>query len=777
MRGAGNLLTAAVVVVLVSSLVVGKAGEETPRQDKKVEPREKRQTEVIPSGICDFGSEGASTWCSWSSPGPDASSRVESEGAPEAWTLSTGMNSLWVGGPFNDTTGDDRGGYAFHETSSTPSKLAPLAVMESEMQGPTGPDGKCLKFWYFLDGLSASELRVKVRKRGEGKAVTIWKTNDLTRGDWREAQALYTFTDNHTIMVEAVPATAGDPFNIFRGHIAVDDLGTRPGQECIGLCSFEGGMCDWNNVRTDDFDWVLGRGTQNPITGPPRDHSSSQGEALGGAYVFLDSSFPRRPGDVGRLESIEFQATDPNNPPCMRFYTYMAGRGVGRLRVLLEDVVTRKQQIMWALQGHQGTRWVQGQLPLSSGTPFKVVFEGTIGKPRLGDIALDDITIVSGPCASDSSPAAMPPASGDCTFEEDTCGWSNPGANQRVDNLQFLRVRAAEFAFPTTDHSTGSRQGFYMKLESPARKQEGDHAWLLSPIMQGDGQAKCLSFWYLMFEPLGDVEPNLGSLSAFMLREGSSGALILTPVWTLHNFQGLTWFFAQTPLRAEGDFQVVIEAVWGASNSSGMLAIDDISVFDGNCRTVPEAAVVRAGDCTFTRGSCGWTNLTSDRDFTWTLSSAVRRPLNMHDHTYGAPAGYIYFDVFNLGGRTQRLQLVSPVVEPMPDRSPLCFTFWFAGFGADPNTSLSIYLRPSQLRSFPEQLLTDLSSDIRVWSHILGDPVGWLFGQVQLLASTRFQVVFEGVSFNGGFTLDDFKVYAGTCSKRPRDSSPSFSRS
>lgn len=59
--------------------------------------------------------------------------------------------------------------------------------------------GKCLKFWYFLDGLSASELRVKVRKMGEEKAITIWKTRDLTRGDWREAQALYTFTDNHTV--------------------------------------------------------------------------------------------------------------------------------------------------------------------------------------------------------------------------------------------------------------------------------------------------------------------------------------------------------------------------------------------------------------------------------------------------------------------------------------------------------------------------------------------------------------------------------------------------
>ncbi|KAG0714862.1 MAM and LDL-receptor class A domain-containing protein 2 [Chionoecetes opilio] len=537
-------------------------------------------------------------------------------------------------------------------------------------------------------------------------------------------------------MVEAVPAEAGNPFNIFRGHIAVDDLGTRPGQECIGLCSFEGGMCDWNDVRTDDFNWLLGRGTQNPITGPPRDHSSSQGDALGGAYVFLDSSFPRRPGDVARLESIEFQATDPNNPPCMIFYTYMAGRGVGHLQVLLEDVVTRQERILWALKGHQGTQWVQGQLSLSSSTPFKVVFEGSVGKPRLGDIAIDDITIISGPCAT-LPPAAMPPSSGDCTFEQDTCGWSNPGSRQRVDSLQYLRTRASKFAFPTTDHTTGSQKGFYMMLENPGRKQEGDNAWLLSPIMKGDRQqVKCLSFCWCFNSH---------------------------PIWTLHNFQGLTWYFAQMPLRAEDNFQVVLEAVWGASNSSGMLAVDDISIFDGNCLTVPEAAIVRAGDCTFTRGSCGWTNLTSDQDFSWMLASALRRPLDMHDHTYGAPAGYIYYDVFNLGGRTQRLQLVSPVMEPMPDRSPLCFTFWFGGFGADPNTSLSIYQRPTQLRSFPEQLLSDLSSDIRVWSHILGDPIGWQFGQVQLLASTRFQVIFEGVSFNGGFTLDDFKVYTGTC--------------
>ena len=39
----------------------------------------------------------------------------------------------------------------------------------------------------------------------------------------------------------------------------------------------------------------------------------------------------------------------------------------------------------------------------------------------------------------------------------------------------------------------------------------------------------------------------------------------------------------------------------------------------------------------------------------------------------------------------------------------------------------------------------------------------WQFGQVPLLAGQRFQLVVEGASYNGGYTLDDFKIYDGLC--------------
>ncbi|CAL4143775.1 unnamed protein product, partial [Meganyctiphanes norvegica] len=716
--------------------------------------------------VCSFGSGNEVNMCDWSSPNPDpAQQRVGSPSPIASWTLSTGANALWVGGPRNDTSGDDKGGYAFHETSSTSNSQTYTAVMESNVQPATGANGKCLKFWYTIQGLSANMLKVQVKDVENNEVTTIWDTRDHTRGDWKEAQALYTYTKNHTLVVEAVPASNNEPFNIFRGHVAVDDLGVRPGQECIGLCSFEGGMCDWNNARSDDFDWSLGRGTQNPITGPPRDHSSSGGGYLGGAYAYINSDFPRRPDDVARLESIEFQETDPNNPPCMRFFSFLSGRGVGSLRVIIQDVVTRNERVLWALRGNHGSQWIMAQLPLSSNTPFKVKFEGTVGTPRLGDIAIDDITIISGPCATLPT-IASPPNSGDCTFEEDTCGWTNPNLRQRLDDLDFTRLRASELSFPTADHTIGTAAGNYMALENPERKQEGDRAWFISPIMTGRRQVKCLSFWYLMFEPLNDEsEPNLGSLSAFLKREDSLGSIILTPIWSLHNFQGLTWYFAQAPLRADGDFQVVFEGVWGSAFSKGSVAIDDISIFEGNCPTVPEAAVVRAGDCTFTRGSCGWQNVTSDPDFYWVNASPLRRPVSMNDHTYGAPglSGYFYIIMLYL----EKLNIVDLFMEVRRvTHTPALMT---ESFGADTNTTLKVYQRPAQDTS--NQIINNLTDDVLIWDFrpIHERLSGWQFGQVSLVSSSRFQLIIEGFSYNGGFTLDDFKIYSGQCTRRPKN--------
>ncbi len=59
-------------------------------------------------------------------------------------------------------------------------------------------------------------------------------------------------------------------------------------------------------------------------------------------------------------------------PLCMRFWTHMYGNGIGTLRVLLHDTDSNEERVVWALAGEAGNAWYQGQVPISSFTPFKV---------------------------------------------------------------------------------------------------------------------------------------------------------------------------------------------------------------------------------------------------------------------------------------------------------------------------------------------------------------------------------------------------------------------
>ena len=46
-------------------------------------------------------------------------------------------------------------------------------------------------------------------------------------------------------------------------------------------CNFDDShICNWDNARGDDFDWVVGRSTPTLTTGPARDHTTRRGKFL-----------------------------------------------------------------------------------------------------------------------------------------------------------------------------------------------------------------------------------------------------------------------------------------------------------------------------------------------------------------------------------------------------------------------------------------------------------------------------------------------------------------
>ena len=54
---------------------------------------------------------------------------------------------------------------------------------------------------------------------------------------------------------------------------------------------------------------------------------------------------------------------------------------------------------IWTRSGEQGYQWVLGQVPFATDSVYqRVYFEGVAGDGYQGDIALDDVIIIDGPC-------------------------------------------------------------------------------------------------------------------------------------------------------------------------------------------------------------------------------------------------------------------------------------------------------------------------------------------------------------------------------------------
>jgi hypothetical protein len=125
------------------------------------------------------------------------------------------------------------------------------------------------------------------------------------------------------------------------------------------------------------------------------------------------------------------------------------------------------------------------------------------------------------------SPQTASRKSGDCTFEESECAWTNPRAAFALDQFDWIRQFGHGSYGPKADHTLATTVGHYMSLNGDGTLQRGGSwAWLISPEfhLTGSGSAaatagstptpimaKCMSFYYFMYqraiEPAG---PSLG---------------------------------------------------------------------------------------------------------------------------------------------------------------------------------------------------------------------------------------------------------------------------
>lgn len=112
--------------------------------------------------------------------------------------------------------------------------------------------------------------------------------------------------------------------------------------------------------------------------------------------MYIDSSSQRN-GYIARLLSPPMQRT---RVKCLQFWYHMYGSTVGSLSVYKLVTPTRGPRI-WRMSGNLGDEWLVAQVsvwsPLRS---YNIAFQASVGNGGNGDIAIDDVVVFNGRCAS-----------------------------------------------------------------------------------------------------------------------------------------------------------------------------------------------------------------------------------------------------------------------------------------------------------------------------------------------------------------------------------------
>ena len=467
-------------------------------------------------------------------------------------------------------------------------------------------------------------------------------------------------------------------------------------------CDFEIDFCSYYQDATSNFDWTRQKGaTDTSGSGPSKDHTTGAGY-----YIYIETSYPQRPGQKARIFS-SIQKNLVNYQVCFGFWYHMFGEDIDTLNVYLDtysstDVNSFNRTLIWKKKGTQGNRWYEAKKAIFSSVPWKIVFEGVVGKSYQGDIAIDDVEAFIGTC----------PLTKTCDFEIDNCDYSNV-----VDGTASNKW---EFGMPSksfVDHTTLTNNGNFAYV-----------SFLNSiPIANGRLESKryiangieCLQFWYLLnglnqgvlniYEKKGDL--NYGS-----------------PVWTKKSHDNDEWRFGQLKIGFLSSFytgySLVFEAVRGTIDN-GLVGIDDIFIRIGDC--LPPI------NCNFEEYTiCSWSQYQYD-DMDWLLNQGQTDSYDTGPHvdvTLGTDEGvYLYIESSYPALKGDKAILTSEYLDKTVSS---CFSLFYFMHGADVG-SFNIYTN-------------DSSQGLILIANFTGEQ-GFLWKQVKLDITNpnEFRIALEGV--------------------------------
>uniref|UniRef100_A0A674CHE3 MAM domain containing glycosylphosphatidylinositol anchor 2 n=1 Tax=Salmo trutta TaxID=8032 RepID=A0A674CHE3_SALTR len=178
-----------------------------------------------------------------------------------------------------------------------------------------------------------------------------------------------------------------------------------------------------------------------------------------------------------------------------------------------------------------------------------------------------------------------------CSFEDEAvCMFTQ----DKTDDFDWTRHSAATRdtkytpnTGPSSDRA-GSKQSFYMYIETSRPRLEGEKARLLTPTFNVAPKSPygtvtaaptyCFGFYYHMYGK------HIGALNAYLRQKGHSGSD--SSLWNLVGNQGDRWKQAKVNIHPIASFQLVLEGIRGPG-IEGDIAIDDVTIEEGECKDPP----------------------------------------------------------------------------------------------------------------------------------------------------------------------------------------------
>lgn len=564
-------------------------------------------------------------------------------------------------------------------------------------------------------------------------------------------------------------------------------------------CTFEPNTpCFLVEDQKDDRDWTLISGsTPSAGTGPSRAYEGSY-------YMYMEMSSPTRMGDIARLVSA---ATLTDSNYCLRFVYHMYGSDLmGTLKVSTGTATPSKE--FFAVKGNKGDQWIQASVDLKGVAGQKLFISAERCVTWKGDIAIDDIKLVHGPCGGAvGDPCLSNPCqnsgqckvSGNgyvchctsgfsggnceaiddsnvaefkCTFEgQENCVFQN---QDKIDKFDWISNQGK-----TPSRGTGPSSAYegitYMYIEVSSPRVAGDIAILSTASFGLQANSDyCLMFFYHMQKRPGTLRVTVTNR--------------LTPHQQLEVFvrsgdQGDKWQMATVAIPSNfSDPVISIEGIRGTS-WQGDIAIDDILLSKGRCGSSLAAcnsgpcknggSCVATGtsysclcptgytgincdkvgfSCTFEYGStCVFENVTGSDEFDWTPRQGKTPSVGTGPSKAYQGSVYIYIETsYRFYRDTAKLSTKNTA---LVSGSNYCLSFMYhmkVGSGYIDvyagDTTATDYIWGKAGKQKDEDNWKSAVIDIPAYS----DPVIEIIG-------TR------GYTFDGDIAIDDLSLYQGAC--------------